>query len=299
MASAETSHQLLYKLCQQGDVQEVKMSLERIDAVLSSTQRTPVCSHSIDTFCKKGVLCASSLTTYTIAAAEGGNSELFAILWDEYLTPRGIREIPWQALRTAAYQGNVLLARVFWSREENCFNRTEPPGPRGPPRGTGNNQLKVAMRRDNFDYVDFMLAHGCDMSGLSRQSDLLAKIVNCAVDDSMTIKRIEFLASRGADFRHSNALHAAVEASSRDLAICLLDNGADPTDRDSTNTTALDIAAIKGDNQMVETLMGHGSKAAFRKATIDSAVDAATKGNRPETVLFLQTRRSEQNPTMT
>ena len=50
----------------------------------------------------------------------------------------------------------------------------------------GQTQIKVAMRHDRFDYVDYLLNHGVDInSGFPAESPIRAAILS-AVDSSKT-----------------------------------------------------------------------------------------------------------------
>ena len=202
------SQKVLVALCKTGDIEGVQIFLEKTLPSLPRERQNNFCHHSTGdpTICDD-LPCTTSLIHLSEAAAQGGQADIFAYLWDSFLAPRGISSISWPCLKTAAFQGDVLLAQAFWSRDPTCFNTVEPRAVH--PAGTGrkSRQIEVAIRNDRFEYINFMLAHGADVNA---SNDLLRMVVRCAVDDTTTLRRIHFLVSRGLRAADSMALREVV-----------------------------------------------------------------------------------------
>jgi ankyrin repeat protein len=76
------------------------------------------------------------------------------------------------------------------------------------------------------------------------------------------------------------ALYYAVEANFPEMAIFLLDYGADPNGSDRVGMTPLMMAARRGDTEMVRRLIAHGADANARDQYGDTAYSyAVTNGN--------------------
>ncbi|KAI4234286.1 MAG: hypothetical protein L6R40_006832 [Gallowayella cf. fulva] len=178
-----------------------------------------------------------------------------------YFASNGMASIPWTCLRGAAYRGDIALAETFFQRDPDCFNATEPRPAIGPVQRDGHQQFNIAIRNDQFEYIDFMLAHGGDINaGFDRGNDLLKMVVRCAAEDEVTMKRVRFLASRGVKVRESGALREVVQGGSVELTECLLDCGADVNGAmGPRGESPLIIAANEGYEDMVQVLLHLGA----------------------------------------
>ncbi|KAL8749751.1 MAG: hypothetical protein Q9184_006681 [Pyrenodesmia sp. 2 TL-2023] len=216
------------------------------------------------------------------AASQGNSPSLFAYLWDTHLAPHGMKSIPWDCLRAAAYQGNIPLAKVFYERDAECFSTTEPSPVIGPTGRDNHQQFNIAIRNDRFDYIDFMLAHGGDLNrGFDDGNDMLRMVVRCAAEDEVTMKRLTSLASRGARVRQSGALREVVKGGSAELVECLLDCGADVNGvEEPGGPSPLLIAAHEGHQDVVRLLLDRGADAdAVDRHGRDAAAIANEKGH--------------------
>ena len=169
--------------------------------------------------------------------------------------------VPWNDLRRAAYEGNIVLAETLYQRDPDCFNTVEPPLVVGPVNRDGHQQFNIAIRNNRFEYIDFMLAHGGDINaGFARGNDLLRMVVRCAAEDEVTMNRVKFLASRGAKVRESGALTEVVKGGSVELTRCLLDCGADVNGAIGANEEKpLTVAVKEGYEDIVKVLLDAGA----------------------------------------
>ncbi|KAL9601918.1 MAG: hypothetical protein Q9179_002705 [Wetmoreana sp. 5 TL-2023] len=257
MSDDHLSHRTFYDLCEAGHIESIRNLLEIVLPTWPQERQASICSHVPD-HCND-IPCTARILIYCRAAVEGNQTEVFGYLWDKYLAPRGAQAISWPCLNTAAFQGDISLAKTFWSRDPDCFQRTQPPGICGPPEGYHNSQFKIAIRSDRYEYIDFMLAHGADINVGFPESDLLKMVVRCAVDDQTTLRRIRFLVPRGARIRDSGALCEVVAGGSIELATCLLDKGADVNMSQCGSTPPLMLAAAQGYEEMVRLLLDRGA----------------------------------------
>ena len=177
----------LTALCVDGDLEGVKEFVEQTLPSLPRERQSTFCPHFTRSYNTCNDLpCTANIINLSEAAAQGGQVDVFAYLWDTFLAPRGITSISWPCLRTAALQGSISLAQAYWSRDPDCFNTmgplsVHPPGVRRPL------QVETAIRSDRFDYIDFMLAHGADINAGFFGNDMLRMVVRCAVDDATTL----------------------------------------------------------------------------------------------------------------
>lgn len=293
MAEQDFSLQDLRDLCIRGDLEGMRKWLENTLPTLPAETQKSFCAHIHD-HCDD-IPCTASITTLSIAAAEGNRTAIFAYLWDRYLAPHGVQAIPWPCLKTAAFQGNIALAEVFWCRDPDCFRRNQPPGVRGPPNIS--DQFKIAIRRDRYDYIDFMLAHGADINAGLPEIDLLKTVVRCAVDDQETVRRINFLVSRGARVRDSAALCAAVDGGSVELTTCLLDHGADVNMSQPGGTPPLMLAAAQGYDDVVMLLLKHGADVDSVDVNSCNLIEAAVQRAPQRSVAdILEAREVQESP---
>ena len=266
------SRQGLHVLCKTGDVEGVQIFLERKLPAMPPERQISFCDHfAANPLQCRDIPCTALVTHLSEAAAREGQTDMFAYLWDFFLAPRGISSVPWQCLKASASKGFIDLAQAFWLRDPNCFNVMEPPSVH-PIGATRSRSIKIAIRSDRFDYIDFMLAHGVNMN---RNDDILHMVVRCAVEDAVTLKRIHFLVSRGLIANDSMALQEIAAGGNVDIAKCLIDYGADADG-------ALAAAANKGHLEIVELLSGHASETELLEA-----VNVARKNGHGDVVGFL------------
>ena len=120
------------------------------------------------------------------------------------------------------------LGEVFFDRDADCFNHLSPRPGRGEAVARWGQQFAIAIRSDRYEYIDFMLSHNGDIKAVFEKGyDLLRMVVNCAVEDDVTVRRVRFLGQRGVEVKRSGALRQVVEGGGRELAGCLLEVGAD------------------------------------------------------------------------
>lgn len=286
------SRRVLDALCKNGDIEGLQIFLEKTLPSLPQEHQNTFCSHLLGP-CNE-LPCTASIVHLSTAAAQEGHAKVFAYLWDKFLAPRGAKAIPWPCLRAAAFQGSMPLAQAFWSRDPDCFGATEPRAVHGPGARDSNHQINIAIRNDQFEYVDFMLAHGADINAGFPRNDLLKMVVGCAVDDETTLQRIRFLASRGARVAGSGALRAAAAGGSIELASCLLDSGADvDTVADPEQTSSLTAAAGEGYEKMVRLLLDRGANTELVDRDGRDAVALAKEKGHESVVRVLQAHRSK------
>lgn len=177
-ASMLPSQAELISLCANGNLTKLQTFLEKTLPSLPTDEQVKYCNHPVDP-CDE-VPCSIKVTNLANAAAEAGQIDVFTYLWEKYLGPRGSR-IPWAALRAAARFGSIPIAEAFYARDPNCFNTVESESPRGGP--VRNTQIDVAIRQDNYDYVDYLLAHGADMNYQFPERSPVRAAVRSAVDN--------------------------------------------------------------------------------------------------------------------
>ena len=284
----------LAALCKDGDIEGVQKFVEQTLPSLPRERQTTFCSHLAGHSETCGSLpCIASIINLSDAAAEACQVQVFAYLWDNFLAPRGITSISWRCLRTAAFQGSIPLAQAYWSRDPDCFNTI---GPQSVHSVGVRRQLQIetAIRSDRFEYIDFMLAHGADIDAGFFGNDLLRMVVRCAVDDATTMRRIQFLVSRGANVADSGALREVVAGGSMELASCLLDSGADIDNVvDPEKTSSLMVAASKGYQELVELLLDRGANTELVDREGRDAIAIANKSGQDSIVKLLQAHALE------
>lgn len=168
----------LHSFCSNGNLQELRTFLEKTVHSLSQEEQISLCSYAGKPC--QDVPCTHKVTCLAETAAKANQTATFAYLWDSLLGPRGCR-ISWTSLRAAALLGSIPLAQTFHARDSECFNIVEPPSPHGS-RG-GVTQIEIAMRHDNFDYVDFIRTHGADLNNNFPNRSPIRAAVLSAVDD--------------------------------------------------------------------------------------------------------------------
>lgn len=298
------SRLLIHAWCKNGNLANMQAFLDTTLPALPHDYQRDYCSHP-DKQCND-LPCTISILNYAHAATEGRQVKTFEHLWDTYLAPRGIQSIPWPCLKAAAFHGDVTLAQTFHTRDPLYFQSTESSASAGPSPSPGaglgaagrNNQFKIAIRNNRFDYIDIMLAHGADINR-DAGSDLVKMVVHCAVDDdAVTVERIRFLAARGMDLTRSAALRDMVSAGSLELVECLLDNGADvnrssesmpmPSDDEKSSLPPLMLAVGSGNEEMVELLLARGGNAEYFDQHGRTATDLAVEGGHEGVVQILK-----------
>ena len=279
----------LTALCKDDDIKDVQKFIEQTLPVLPKERQKAFCSRlSCDSETCNDLPCTARTIQLLEAAAQGGQVEVFTYLWDTFLAPRGITSIPYPCLRTAAFQGAIPLAQAYWSRDPDCFKAFSPPAVH-PPRPRRPFQVATAIRSDRFEYIDFMLAHGADINAGFPANDLLRMVVRCAVDDATTLRRLQFLVSRGAKTAGSGALREVVAADCIELASCLLDGGADVDDVvEPERTSSLMVAAGEGYEEMVKLLLDRGADTETFDREGRNALAIANRSGRDSIVKLLE-----------
>ena len=289
------SNEDLPSLCEEGDLEEIRTYLEKILPSLPPSSQRLFCQHSIDPKPCNDVPCTATISNLSEAAARGGQAEVFAYLWDCFLAPRGITSISWLCLKTAALRGSIPLGSVFWGRDRDCFSTIEPPSvhPQGKMR---SRQIEFAIRKDQYEYIDFMLNHGADISAGAPDSDLLRMVVRCATNDATTLQRVIFLTSRGVEANHSQALHEVAAGDCTELASCLLDRGAKVdavTDHDKLSP--LMIASNAGSCDMVKLLVDRGADIGLVDREGKDAIAFAIASGHDDIARLLQSTHHSSN----
>lgn len=134
-----------------------------------------------------------------------------------------------------------------------------------------------------------MLAHGANINAGFPANDLLRMVVRCAVDDATTLRRLQFLISRGAKASGSGALREVVAADCIELASCLLDGGADVDDVvEPEKTTSLMVAASEGYEEMAKMLLDRGANTELVDREGRNAKAMADRSGHDSIVQFLE-----------
>lgn len=284
------SPRALAALCKDGNIKGVQTFLEKTLPSLPRERQYVFCHHLTgDPRLCDDLPCTASMIHLSETAAQGGQAEIFAYLWNTFLAPRGITSVSWPCLKTAAFQGAIPLAQAFWFRDPDCFNTIEPRAVH-PPGARRSGQVEIAIRNDRFEYIDFMLAHGADIN--AGGNDLLRIVVRCAKDDAITLYRIQFLVSRGARAAGTGALREVVAGGNIELASCLLDSGVEVDDViDPERTSSLMVAAREGYQEMVELLLDRGASTELVDREGRDAVAFAKGGDHVSIVELLQAHR--------
>ena len=179
------SHPELLSFCSNGNLEELQTFLGDTLYSLPRREQIQYCNHAGEPC--QDVPCQSKITNLADTAAQAEQIAVFVYLWDTYLQHRGVR-IPWASLRAAARIGSIPLAEAFYAREPGCFTTVAPNSPHGGQPGVS--QIEIAMRNDNFDYVDYMLGHGADInSGFPNHSSVRAAVL-IAVDDGKDTNKL-------------------------------------------------------------------------------------------------------------
>ncbi len=163
-------------------------SLHKNEQAIYCHHFTPPCS---------SIPCPKQIINLLNTASQHNQPTIFAYLWDDFLLntnpdPR----IPWESLRAAAVQGSIPLGEAFHARDQDCFNIFQPPAPHGP--AGGSSQIKIAVRNDNFEYADFMLAKGADIDVAGGIMSLVTEALRSTADDEVVLKRVRFLVKKSA-----------------------------------------------------------------------------------------------------
>ncbi len=177
--------------CLTGNLATLRHFLETTLPSLPRDQQAKYCNHAH--YPCADVPCPSKTSSFATLAAQGGQPTVFAYLWDTFLAGREAK-IPWDTLRAAAVLGSIPLAETFCARDRSCFMTVEPQSPHS--TAGGETQVKVTMRHDRFDYVNYLLTHGADINcGFPAQSPVRAA-VHSAVDSGKTSKPVFCVLSR-------------------------------------------------------------------------------------------------------
>lgn len=172
------SHAELLSFCSNGNLKELQGFLGETIYSLPRGEQIQYCNHAGEPC--RDVPCPSKVTNLADTATQAEQITVFVYLWDTFLQHLGVR-IPWKSLHAAARIGSIPLAEAFCAREPDCFNTIAPKSPHGGQPGVS--QIGIAMRNDNFDYVNYMLAHGADInSGFPDHSPVRAAVL-AAVED--------------------------------------------------------------------------------------------------------------------
>ena len=181
------SHSALDRFCSTGDLDSVRAFFEATLPSLRPEQQISYCSHA-GPKCQH-TPCLSLVTTLCETAARSNQANIFAYLWDNFLSSNEqgtiINRIPWQCLRSAAILGSLSLAEAFFNRDPDCFSSVAPAAPHG--TNGGASQISIAIRHDRLDYIDYMLAHGADINMGFHEQNVLRGVVRSAVDDGKPI----------------------------------------------------------------------------------------------------------------
>ena len=114
-------------------------------------------------------------------------------------------------------------------------------------------------------------------------------VVRCAVDYATTLRRIRFLASRGASAAGSGALRELIATDNIELAPGLLDSGADIDDTINTEkTSSLVVAASQGFQELVQMLLDRGANTELVDREGRDAITMADKSGHINIVKLLQ-----------
>ena len=281
-----------------GDMTFLQTFLTSTLPSLSSLEQTHFCRHKPlwGSHCSE-IPCHQYLINLLTPAADGGQAAIFAYIWDTFLYPSNKDEgstkskswppISWHCLLAAAYKGSISLAQVFFDRNPDCFNDAAPmPAMYADVIVRHGQQFAKAIRSDRYEYIDFMLSHNGNLAVVFEQGhDILRMVVNCAVDDDVIVKRVRFLASRGAEVERSGALRLMVAGGAEDIAAVLIKLGVDVNSLETRKSSrdakkgesALMIAARLGSTSMVKLLLQAGADVGIVNGEGRTAVDLANE----------------------
>jgi len=89
-----------------------------------------------------------------ITAANLKKVDVLTMIWDAFAP--GSTFIDHDVLDNNACNPSIALAEAIHARSPDCFNQTA--------GGWLQTQVETAILCDNYDYVDYMLAHGADIN---------------------------------------------------------------------------------------------------------------------------------------
>ncbi len=138
--------------------------------------------------------------------------------------------------------------------------------------------LHVAVELGHVEIVDLLLAHGADLNARDHigRTPLFLAVAGRRPDIARTLRENGADATALTD-RGSSLLLVALRRENRHTALWALDNGVDinAVRKDSERATALMVAAEKGDQEMVELLLGRGADPNLTNKDDKTALDLA------------------------
>lgn len=144
--------------------------------------------------------------------------------------------------------------------------------------------FSLAGNSEKYEYADFLLAHGLDISIAAEKLSQGALSCHASTDEAnyaAGLRRIRFLISRGAIVAGSTALVSAVRARNMEVATCLIDGGADVNGvLDPPQYPALLIAVDMGHQGMVQLLLDRGADVKLFCKETNAVPQASAQKNR-------------------
>lgn len=187
--------------------------------------------------------------TYWMFAQIKGTHDPYNI--DELiLSPYILRSNGWTPLHLAAARGDLPAATVLLAETDAIDRRN----------GSGRTALHEASKRGHTEVAALLLQHGANPNAKGKQgyTPLLAAAERGHADT------IAMLLSRDADLRATcacgdSALHRTVRQGHVAAAQTLLEHGI-PVNQKTHGQTALEIALLNQDDELVQLLRAHGGK---------------------------------------
>lgn len=162
-AEGQDGRKILKDAIRDGDLTGLSQYLEVLLPSLPREDQIQICIHGTKENCLN-VPCLEKLTWLAQDAVKASQLVVFEYLWDKFLDPNHI-PLSWPMLVSAAERGLIDFAESFWARDPDCFKILSPGRWRGPPEG--ESQITSALQYNQFVYVDYILAHGADINGVS------------------------------------------------------------------------------------------------------------------------------------
>lgn len=136
---------------------------------------------------------------------------------------------------------------------------------------SGSTPVRSSCFMTNMKIVQYLVEHGAEI-----------KIANynggtCLINSVQSVELCAYLISKGADvnakdIQNKTALHYAIQEHRLETTKLLLDNGADPFVRSKNGDDALQMACLKGANQIFNHLKSRISYSAERLASANELI---------------------------
>ena len=128
---------------------------------------------------------------------------------------------------------------------------------------SGMTLIEMALLNNDFEMVKMLVEHKANVNTISKRGD---PMLSAAIDygDVETVKYlIEHGANVNAQSRHATLLSYAIKTKRRDIAILLLEKGANPNSYGSFENSSILTAVSQNDVEMLKVLIKHGARINF------------------------------------